>query len=265
MKKICFIGAGKMAEALIHSVIRSGIKTRIIATDIETNRLKYISKKFPNIETTSNNTEAIKKSDIVFLCVKPQQMEELLKEIKSSVTAKHLIISIAAGVTLRFIEEYLKTARVIRTMPNTPIMVGCGVVCYTLGSRATKKDSYILEELLKKTAILIKLPEKLINSATAISGSGPAYIFYVAEILNIAAKKVGFDEKTARTLVFQMIKGASEMLTRCEASPEVLRANVTSPGGTTQVAVNYLEKNNFKEVLISAVLKARRRAEELSH
>ncbi len=253
-----------MAEALISASLSSGISPKnIIATDTRSSRLRYIKKRF-EVNTEKNNIAAVKNSEVVFLCVKPQQFEGLLDEIKNHIGENHLFISIAAGITIKFIESKLGCSRVVRTMPNTPLIVGAGVVCYSHGKDVKKSDLDLLNKILGKSAVILRVDEQLMNAVTAFSGSGPAYIFYIAEIMLKAAKKMGLDEKISRTLVYRVIKGSSEMLLKTDKAPEVLRDAVTSPGGTTAAAFKHLSEKKFKEILLEAIFKAEKRAGELS-
>lgn len=263
MKKIGFIGAGNMAEAIISAAISFGVGRRnIIVSDIDKKRLASIRKKF-GINAASGNIALVAESDVIFLCVKPQQFSGVLDEISAAVGPSHLVISIAAGIQLKSIEKKLPFARVIRTMPNTPLMVGCGVIAYSVGNRARRADALFLEKLLSRSAFVIRVPEGKMDSITAVSGSGPAYIFYIVEIMIKAARKLGLDESSSRLLVVNTVKGAAKMLDSGTA-PEVLRAKVTSPGGTTEAAIKYLGSKNFGKIFTSAIFRARKRARELS-
>ncbi|PKN01806.1 MAG: pyrroline-5-carboxylate reductase [Elusimicrobia bacterium HGW-Elusimicrobia-1] len=263
--KIVFIGAGKMAEALMSAVISAGISpTRIVAADVSAVRRAAVKRKF-GVSVERDNSKAVAGSAVTFLCVKPQQLSAALDEISTAVSASGtLVVSIAAGVDLRSIERKIPAARVIRAMPNTPVAVGEGVVCFARGRRATAKDAALLKSLLGGSARMAELPENMINAVTAVTGSGPAYFYYFAEALESAARTIGFDAKTASALVEATASGAAAMMVRANKSPSELRADVTSAGGTTAAAVKVFDRARLPQIIRGAVDAARRRAEELS-
>ena len=260
-----------MASALIEGFIsKSGIKASdITATDVSSSRLKMLSRRYKGIRVTSDNISAVRSADVIFLCVKPKDFEGVLSEIAPYLNpSKHLVVSIAAGITLDFIQTRLPLgARVIRTMPNTPISVGEGVVFIIGGKSAKRQDVDFVSKVLSPVALVIKVKdEKLINSATAVSGSGPAYVYYFAEALIDAAMRIGFDERTASAIVLKTFSGAARMMeygAKDNRKPGDLRADVTSPGGTTFEAITSFEKSHFKTAVLKAVAAARRRAFEL--
>lgn len=266
-KKIVFLGAGNMAEALISGLVRSGLagKGQITATDIRQKRLDYIKKKF-RIEVSSDNKKAVRRGEIIILAVKPQQIEGLLGEIGDLVNRGQLVISIAAGILTGYIEKFFKQkVPVIRVMPNTPALVSEGASVITPGKYANKKHLEVVKKIFSALGYVTQLPEKLMNAVTALSGSGPAYVFYLAEILNEAGKKMNLPEKFAQELVNQTILGAAKMLKVTGEFPQTLREKVTSPGGTTESAIKYLQAKRFKQIFIQAVLQARKRAKELNY
>ncbi len=265
-KKIVFLGAGNMAEALIRGLVISGLvnKQNILATDIRQERLNYIKKKF-GTRVSSDNKKAVRQGEIIVLAVKPQQMEGLLGEIGDAVTGEQLVISIAAGIPTKYIEKFFdQRVPVTRVMPNTPALVSEGASAITPGKYANKKHLEIAKKIFSAVGYVTVLPEKLLNPVTALSGSGPAYVFYLAEILNESAKKMNLPERIAQELVNQTILGAAKMLKVTGESAEILRQKVTSPGGTTETAIKYLESKEFKRIFIDAILKAKKRAQELT-
>lgn len=266
-KRIVFLGAGNMAEALIRGLVNSELVKRgnIVATDIRVERLNYIKKKF-GTKVSSDNKKAILQGEIIILAVKPQQIKELLGEIGDSVKKEQLVISIAAGIPIRFIEKLFdERVPVIRVMPNTPALVGEGASAITPGRYANKKHLELAKKIFSAVGYTVQLPEKLMNAVTALSGSGPAYIFYLAEILNEAAKKMNLPERIAQELVNQTILGAAKMLKVTGEFPQSLREKVTSPGGTTEAAIKYLQAKRFKQILVQAVLRACNRSRELKY
>ena len=264
-KTIAFLGAGNMAEALISGIIKSKLfhKQRVIATDLRMDRCIHISRTY-GIVTMEHNRDAVKKADVIVLAVKPQHFETLLNEIAPSVKKSTLIISIAAGITIGYIEKRLKGNPVIRTMPNTPVQVGAGVIAMAPGSKATKAHLALAEQMFAPIARVAVLPETHINAVTAISGSGPAYLFRIAEILEMAAVQMGLPKNIAALLARGTVYGAGKMLNDLTAPADQLRQNVTSPGGTTEAALNYMDDHKLSEMITEAVICARKRAQELS-
>lgn len=265
-QKICFLGAGNMAEALISGLLNSGIvsASKITAVDLRNERLDYCRKKF-GIEVTSDSSSAIRESDLIFLAVKPQQIEALLFEISRYVRANQLVISIAAGVTTGYIEKFFKSdAPVIRCMPNTPALLGEGAIAVCPGKDAKQSHVKLALRIFSTVGIAIELPEKKIDAVTALSGSGPAYVFYLAETLARAGAEIGLEPGVSDMLSRQTIFGAGKMLSYLKAHPSELRKNVTSPGGTTEAAIKHLETKKFSEIITGAVKQAYKRARQLS-
>lgn len=264
-QKILFLGAGNMAEALISGLVNGGLvkKQDIIATDLRLERLVYLKKKF-GIQVSKNNKKAIQQGEIIILAVKPQQIKGLIGEIGELLRKEQLVISIAAGIPTKYVEKFLpQRVPVVRVMPNTPALVGEGASVVTAGKYANKKHLEVAKKIFSAVGYVTELPESLLNAVTALSGSGPAYIFYLAEILNEAAKKMNLPEKTAYKLVTQTILGVGRMLKVTGESAQMLRQKVTSPGGTTEAAIKYLQSKKFKEIFVQAILQARKRAQEL--
>ena len=264
-KTIAFLGSGNMAEALISGVVKGKLflKQRIIATDVREDRCIDISRKY-GIVTIEDNRQAAKLADVIILAVKPQQLDALLQEIAPSVKKRSLVISIAAGVTIGFIEKRLKGVPVIRTMPNTPAMVGAGIIALSRGKFASPQHIDLAEMIFAPVAQTLVLPESALNAVTAVSGSGPAYLFRIAEILESAGIKMGLSQEVAAKLARATIYGAGAMLHQQQSPAAELRRNVTSPGGTTEAALTYMDNNGLEDILTKAVLLACKRAEELS-
>ena len=263
-KNITFIGAGNMAEALISGFLRSGIvlKNRLTAADVRSGRLNFLKKKY-GIRTEANNVVAVKGSDIIFLAVKPQQMETVLSGISSSVRRTQLVISLAAGIKTTFIEKFLNAA-VVRSMPNTPALAGEGAIAISKGRWASGKDMMTAEKLFSTVGIVVKVKEELLNAVTALSGSGPAYIFYMAEAFEKAGMDMGLSEEVSRELSSQTIYGAGKLLKQGNLKASELRRLVTSPGGTTAAAISHFEKHEFLKIVKNALKEAKKRAGEIS-
>jgi pyrroline-5-carboxylate reductase len=265
-KRVAFIGCGNMGSVLISGTLSSGLisKDKVLVTDIRPERLEYIRER-EGISITEKNREAVEKSDVIVLAVKPQVIGKVLSEIRDVVTGDKVIISIAAGITTGFIEEALgKEVPVVRVMPNTPCLVKTGASGISPGKYAGEQEETIAEEMFRGVGIVVKVPEQMLDAVTALSGSGPAYIFYIIESLIEAGMEMGLSEDDARKLVSQTVLGAARMFVETGESPQVLRAKVTSPGGTTETALKYLEEKGFQKILIAAVKEAAKRSKELS-
>jgi pyrroline-5-carboxylate reductase len=265
-KKIVFIGAGNMAEALIKGILKAKLmnKQRIMATDIKKERLKYI-KKETGITSLFNSREAIEKADFVVFSVKPQVLDSVLGEIGNYLLPHQLVISIIAGITTTYIEKKINNrVPLIRVMPNIAVLVREGMSAFCLGKYVQINHEKIVEEIFGSVGKVIKCQEKEMDAITALSGSGPAYFFYLLEILIRAGREMKLSAEMARTLSEQTILGAINLVKETKIEPAKMRERVTSPGGTTQQALEYLEKKYFAGILIEAIKKAKKRAEELS-
>lgn len=265
-KNITFIGSGNMAEAIISGLLgkRYVQSNSITVTDIRKERLSYLKNKF-QIKISFTNIEAVNKADIIILSVKPQQIEEVIKEISSKINKRHIVVSIAAGITTKFIEKLLpKGIPVIRIMPNTPALVGAGAIAISKGKFAGASEMKLANKLFSSSGIVIELPEAKIDAVTALSGSGPAYIFYLSEILERTGIDMGLSKDISKILSRQTIYGAGKMLIEQNIPSEELKRKVTSPGGTTEAALKFLESNSFAEIFEQAVKRAMKRAKELA-
>ena len=258
---IGIIGCGNMGEAIVRGLLKKGLysSSDIIATDVRSERLREIGQ----IETTNNNQEAADKADILILAIKPQSMEEVLKELKPKIQERHLIISIAAGVRLERIETILPKARVIRVMPNTPGLIGCGISSLSCGSQTIKQDEETATRIFSALGDVVKVEEKLMDAVCALSGSGPAYIFLIIESLIAAGVKMGLSYNLAKRLVLATVVGSARLVAETGKHPAELRDQVTSPGGTTASALNIMETEGLRGIIQKAVLAAEKRAKEL--
>lgn len=265
-KKIVFIGAGNMAEAMIKGILEARLinKKHIIATDIKKERLEYIYKQ-TGIVTFLDNQKAQRSADIIVLSVKPQVVKQVLSEIGENLLPRQLIISIAAGVTTSYIEKYInKNIPLIRAMPNISVLIRQGVSAICRGKYARLSHEQMAERILGSVGKVIKCQEEVMDAVTALSGSGPAYLFYILEILIEAGKEMGLSEEVSQTLSKQTVLGAIELVNKRKIKPAELRKRVTSPGGTTEQALEYLKEKHFAGILIGAIKRAKKRAEELS-
>lgn len=255
-----------MGEALFRGFLKSGVlgPDQILLNDVNVERLESLKKKY-DLEVTTDSPEAVKSSDIVLLAIKPQQVEQVLSDLKGVIDKDKLVISIAAGVTTKKIYDLIdEEAPVVRVMPNTPALVGKGMSVISRGKFATDEPVEITRRLLASIGEVIELPEYLQNQATAVSGSGPAYFFLMVEALIDAGVKAGLEESVANKLVIQTIAGAAALLQNTDKSPSELREMVTSPGGTTAAALQVFSEREFRYIVQEAVNAAIKRAEELA-
>jgi len=267
MKKIGFVGAGNMAGALIRGLLRAGQydSDDIVAADpvdVQVRRLKRAHK----IDVVRDNRELVRQSQTVILAVKPQTMAAVLDEIRPEVNPRKLFISIAAGFPLRRLEAGLGgQARVVRVMPNTPVLVGRGISVAVAGSKATPADLKQTLKLFKAVGEAVSITgEDLLDAVTALSGSGPAFVYLFAESLIEGGVRGGLPQNLAAQLAHATIGGAAAMLAESGLTSRELREMVVSPGGTTQAGLTTLESHHFREALIAAVETATRRARELA-
>ncbi len=266
-RTIGFLGAGQMASALGGGFVRSGVAQaqRIYAYDVSGEALTKFAQTVGGTPCGSPD-ELVQKSDIVFLAVKPQQLGDLLASVRAVLpkeTSK-LFVSIAAGVTLTSLAEKLgETVPIVRVMPNTPCLVGCGASGFCPSENVSESDVQIVQTLLETVGVAFRVPERLINAITGLSGSGPAFGYVMVEALSDAGVKLGLPRDTATKLAAQTLKGAAEMVLQTGDHPAVLKDRVTSPGGTTIAGLVALENAGLRSALIGAVLAAAHRAEEL--
>lgn len=264
-KRIAFIGAGNMGEALIKGLLQAG-KVRpeqLIATDVRKNRLETIRKAY-QIETIINNREAVTKAQILLLAVKPQVMDEVLVELRGAVAEDHLLLSVAAGIRTAFIEaRFSQPTRVVRIMPNAPALVLDGASAIAPGHHATAEDLEMARQIFQAVGQVVDIEEKFMDAVTGLSGSGPAYIFVAIEALSDAGVRMGLSRDVATLLAAQTVLGAARMVLETGEHPATLRDTVTSPGGTTIAGLHVLEEAGFRGTLMSAVEAATRRSREL--
>ncbi|MGA2090839.1 MAG: pyrroline-5-carboxylate reductase [Endomicrobiales bacterium] len=263
---ISFIGAGNMAEALFSGFIASRLVSarHISATDLRTDHLQKLVKQYGIVACHDNET-AVAQADIIFLAVKPQHIESVLTQIGPLVKTRQLVVSIAAGVTTKYIESFFSGhVPVIRSMPNTPALMQSGATALTQGTYATRTHAQVVRRLFETVGIVVDVAEKQINAVTALSGSGPAYVFYLCEAMENAGVELGLSRTVAGSLARQTVFGSGVMLTRSPEDAKELRRKVTSPGGTTQAAINFFDDKKFVKIVAGALVEAHKRAGELS-
>jgi len=263
-RTISFIGGGNMAEALIRGLLANKVlqPQQIIVTDVRADRLEFLKNSF-GIRVSQDNAAASRESDIIILAVKPQQMSLALTSL--ILHPSSLLISIAAGITIARIEKELGgTARVIRVMPNTPALVGAGAAALAKGQHATPEDLQTAETILKAVGITVLVEEQVLDAVTALSGSGPAYVFLVTEAMIKAGIEQGLTPEIARKLAVQTVFGSAVLLAETNEEPAELRCKVTSPGGTTEAAIKVMNDRRLPETFSAAIAAAATRSRELS-
>ncbi len=260
-----FIGAGNMASALIKGLLESNVYDRehLLAADKDENALKRMSDSL-GVTSYPSNLKVASECSIVVLAVKPQQMQEALEEMKEAITDRHLIISIAAGIPLRMIRDIIgKDIPMIRVMPNTPALVQKGVSALAPGELATAAHMDIAGTIFGAVGETVQVEETLMDAVTALSGSGPGYVFRIMECMAEAGVGLGLKQETALKLVVQTFLGAAHLARASDDSLSELRRKVTSPGGTTAAGLAVLEEKGLRDMIIEAVSAACTRSLEL--
>ena len=266
-KKIAFIGPGAMAEAMIHGLIRRKVAEPdvMIAAGPSQERLDELSTKY-GIHTTTENPQAAHQADVVVLSVKPQRLDRVLAGLKGSIRPKALVLSIVAGASLAKISRGLGHSLVVRSMPNTPAQIGEGITVWTVSSGVTEEQMSMTRSILGALGQEIFVEEETyLDMATALSGTGPAYVFLFMEAMVDAGVHLGFPRRIAEQLVAQTVRGSVDYFTTREDPVHLarLRNEVTSPGGTSAAALYYLEKAGFRTALSRAIWAAYERSIEL--
>jgi pyrroline-5-carboxylate reductase len=263
-KKIAFIGPGVMAEAMITGLLRKKLAKpeNIIASGPREERGAELNKKY-KIETVTDNASAALQADIVVLSVKPQRLSEVMKGLYK-IRPDALVLSIVAGASIQKISKTLKHQAVVRSMPNTPGQIGEGITVWTASAKTSKEQQEMARSILGALGEEVFVEdESYLDMATALSGTGPAYIFLFTEALIDAGVHMGFPRRIAEQLVLQTIKGSVSYYHQAERHPATLRNQVTSPGGTSAEALYYLEKAGFRTAISRAVWAAYQRSLEL--
>jgi len=253
-----------MATALAKGIVTAKLlKERdIVAFDPVTAAAENFRAAIPEVTLAANNADVTSHCDVLFLAVKPQQMAEVMREVKSVASPDKLFVSIAAGVTLASLSAGLNTQRVVRVMPNTPCLVGKGASAFARGPGASATDSERVRELLSAVGLAFELDEKLLDAVTGLSGSGPAFVYVMIEALSDGGVRAGLPRVVATQLAAQTVLGAAQMVLGGE-HPAVLKDRVASPGGTTIAGLQVLEDRGLRSALIAAVEAATERSKEL--
>jgi len=265
-KKIGIIGCGNMGEAILNRLSNILEKsTSIMVSEQDSARRDYIQKKYKIIVEIDNNA-VVKYSDVIILAVKPKDFGKILREeVCRGISKNKLLISIAAGVTTKYIENIVgKDIPVIRVMPNMPAVIGEAISSISRGTSAGDKETELAKEIFSAIGEVVEVDENLMDSVTAISGSGPAYFFYLMEALIEAARELGLDEETAKKLVLKTAVGSAKLVEALKEEPHILRKKVTSKGGTTEAALKVFDKRIVKSIIHDAVKAAHKRSKEIS-
>jgi pyrroline-5-carboxylate reductase len=261
---VAIIGAGVMGETLLSGLIRGGhAAADLMVGEKRPERATELREKY-GVRVVAN-IEAAAGADTVALVVKPQDMGEVLTEIAPHLRAGQVLISLAAGITTQYIEKHIPDGiAVVRVMPNTPALVDEGMAAISPGTHCDEEHLALAEQMLSVTGRVIRVPEKQQDAVTAISGSGPAYLFFVVEAMIEAGVHLGLPRSTATELVVQTVVGSAKLLRETGTHPTVLREQVTSPGGTTAAAIRELEDHKVRAAFITAMEAARNRSVALA-
>jgi pyrroline-5-carboxylate reductase len=261
-----FIGAGKMATAIIRGMIRNGTLAESISASDPNPSARAALVSETGISTFDSNAGVVKNSDVIVLAVKPQIMANVLAELKPILTSEHLVVSVAAGVSLATMANGLGAdRRLARAMPNTPALVGEGAAAYCLGSAALPGDEAIVVNCLEAIGKAFRVPETQLDAVTGLSGSGPAFVYIIIEALADGGVRAGLPRETALALAAQTVLGSAKMVLETGQHPGFLKDQVTSPGGTTIAGIHALERAGIRGALMDAVEAASNRSAELAN
>ena len=265
--KIAFIGGGNMGEAMLAAILEKGLSTpeNVCVGDVREERRQHLKSGY-GVFAAEDNREVAGNGDIVVLAVKPQNLSEVMAELNGCLEPAQLVLSIIAGARINSLCQGLSHSRVVRAMPNTPAQVGAGISAWTATAEVTEEQREWARTILGAMGKEIYFDdEKYLDMATAVSGSGPAYFFLLAESLIGAAVHIGLPLNAAEELVLQTMLGSAHLIQQSGKTPAELRQNVTSPGGTTAKALQVLEEGGFSDLIKEAVRAAYKRAKELGN
>ena len=264
-KNIGFIGCGNMGSAMVGGLIESGFTNpnNIIVSTRTEESAKRLKDKY-KVNVTTDNDEVVKNSDIVFLAVKPNMYSKVITELKSDSLKEKLIITIAAGITIDYMEKLLgNNARIVRTMPNTPALVGEGMSAICANSNVSKEELKLVLDMYNSFGECVEIEEKDFHGFIALCGSSPAYVFLFIEAMADAAVKIGIPRSKAYKMAAQSVLGSSKMVLETGKHPGELKDMVCSPGGTTIDAVLELEKQGFRNSVIEAMIKCAEKSKSM--
>jgi len=263
--KLSVLGFGNMGQAIVKGLINKGILPvhSLLIYDPDEEKQKVAREL--GINVCSAPELLIKENKVILIAVKPQMLKEALSPFKNDFMKDIVIVSIVAGVPIQFFKQFFNKPllKVIRTMPNTPALVGCGITGISLSSECSEEEVKIAEVIFSSVGEVVFVPEEQIDIVTAVSGSGPAYFFYLCEALISAGEALGLSRDIAYKLAVHTLYGAGALVKSTGESPEVLRMRVTSKGGTTEKAIKYFQSKDFETIVKEAVRSAYLRAKEL--
>ena len=264
MTRLALLGGGRMGEALVAGLLDAGWEADALAVaEVDPDRRRSLEAAFPGVRVVPSPAWAVPDADVVVVAVKPDDVSGALEAAAPALGEHVMVLSIAAGVTIGTIEAALPRRAVVRAMPNTPALVRAGAAAIAGGAFATDADLELAERVLGAVGVVVRVPEKHLDAVTGLSGSGPAYVFLMAEALVEAGVLAGLTWETSRTLVNQTLLGSARLLAEGDDSPGILRAAVTSPGGTTAAGLAVLEQHGFRAALLAAVQAAAERSRAL--
>ncbi|AGT32648.1 pyrroline-5-carboxylate reductase [Geobacillus genomosp. 3] len=266
-RSIAFIGAGSMAEALIAGMTKTFCHPEQIVVTNRQNRARLGElERTYGVRAAQNVHLAVERADIVILAMKPKDVAEAMAAVAPAIRPNQLILSLLAGVTTETIEQLAgRDVAVVRAMPNTSAAVGLSATAIAGGRFASEQHLETAKQLFETVGIVTVVPERDLHAVTGLSGSGPAYVYYLVEAMEKAAADIGLERNVAKTLILQTIIGAAEMLKASDKHPSVLRREVTSPGGTTEAGIGVLEQYRFQEAIAACIRRAATRSEELGN
>ena len=261
--KIGIIGCGNMGQALLRGIIAKAYisKRNILVSDKDRKKINSVRLSF-KVSVTSSNSELMKKCDVIVFAIKPQDADAVLRDAPLPLEGK-LLISICAGLTTRRLEKRLGKVSVVRVMPNMPALLSFGISALSLGKYATARDKKVATSIFSCIGEAVEVKEQLMDAVTAISGSGPAYFFYLAQKLIETAKELGIPGHIAQRLAIKTALGSAVLMNQCKASPQILRKQVSSKRGTTEAAFNVFRKKGLDKILVLAFKAAAKRSKEL--
>ncbi|MBD8034606.1 MULTISPECIES: pyrroline-5-carboxylate reductase [Solibacillus] len=265
MQKIIFIGAGSMAEALIHGWIKKSVvnpKALFISNRSNKERLQELVEAY-NVNLMEDISQ-LHDADLVILAMKPKDARAAMEVIAPHLGADTAILSVLAGVSIETIEQYLGSRPIARVMPNTSATIGMSASGIAFNKHVTTVQHALYIQMLEAVGIVIEVEEEKLHAVTALSGSGPAYLYYLVEAFEQAGAEYGLSKEIVRELMVQTIAGSAEMLKSGNVEPQILRKKVTSPGGTTEAGIKALESMSFNETIANCVRSAENRSRELA-
>ncbi|MCA9132934.1 MAG: pyrroline-5-carboxylate reductase [Planctomycetales bacterium] len=263
--KVVFIGGGQMAQALAGGALQAGVlaEQELVFAEPNADQQQVLRNKYAGCQVVAQAADAFHEGRYIVLAVKPNVLRAVAADVASGITPEHLLVSIAAGVSLPALQAMFATQRIIRVMPNTPAQIGVGAAAIAADETALAADVQWVERLLGAVGTTVRVPDALMHAVTGLSGSGPAYIYMAIEALSDGGVASGLPRAVATQLAAQTVLGAAQMVLTSGQHPGALKDQVTSPGGTTIAAVRALEAAGLRSALIEAVVRATQRSTEL--